>query len=124
MPFCSFDRNAGMYDSTPIENMFLLEYLPTAPEEFLRVYLYARMLCLHPELGSDLSGMAKALHMDEETVYNAFAYWEHQGLVMRMKDNPPTYEILPLRHGQANVISPMDRDYYEYRGIWSLYDAL
>ena len=50
-------------DVTPIENMFLLEYLPTAPEEFLRVYLYARMLCLHPELGSDLSGMAKALHM-------------------------------------------------------------
>lgn len=115
MPFCGFSQGAGMFDVTPIENMFLLEYLPTAPEEFLRVYLYARMLCLHPELGSDLSGMAKALHMDEETVYNAFAYWEHQGLVMRMKDNPPTYEILPLRNGQANVISPMDRDYYEYR---------
>ena len=44
MPFCSFDRESAMYDVTPIENMFLLEYLPMAPEDYLRVYLYARML--------------------------------------------------------------------------------
>ena len=51
MPFCSFSEGAAMFDVTPIENMFLLEYLPTAPDGFLRVYLHARMLCLHPELG-------------------------------------------------------------------------
>lgn len=115
MSFCGFARGTALFDVTPIENMFLMEYLPTAPEEFLRVYLYARMLCLHPELGGDLKDMAKALHMEEETVYNAFAYWEHQGLVVRLSDNPPTYEIQRLRNGQANLISPMDRDYYEYR---------
>ena len=37
MPFCSFSEGAAMFDVTPIENMFLLEYLPTAPEGFLRV---------------------------------------------------------------------------------------
>ena len=60
MPFCSFDRESGMYDVTPIENMFLLEYLPTAPDDFLRVYLYARMLCLHPELGEGMDEVARA----------------------------------------------------------------
>ena len=39
MPFCSFSKDSAMFDSTSIENMFLLEYLPTAPDGFLRVYL-------------------------------------------------------------------------------------
>ncbi len=115
MSFCGFANGAGMFDVTPIENIFLLEYLPTAPEDFLRVYLYARMLCLHPELGSDMADMAKTLRLEEDTVYNAFTYWEQQGLVRRLTDRPPTYEIQPLNSGAVCSISPMDRDYYEYR---------
>jgi len=115
MPFCSFDRNAGMYDSTPIENMFLLEYLPAAPEDFLRVYLYARMLCLHPELGDGMDELARALHMDADKVYDAMTYWERQGLVRRLTDRPPTYAILPVMQGVSGMASPMESDYYEYR---------
>ena len=37
MAFLSFDRGAAMYDATPIENMFLLEYLPSAQDDCLRV---------------------------------------------------------------------------------------
>ena len=115
MPFCSFDRSAGMYDSTPIENLFLLEYLPTAPEDFLRVYLYARMLCLHPELGDGMDELARALHMDADKVYDAMTYWERQGLVRRLTDRPPTYAILPVMQGVSGMPSSMESDYYEYR---------
>lgn len=115
MPFCSFDQHAGMYDSTPIENMFLLEYLPTAPDDFLRVYLYARMLCLHPELGEGMESVARALHMDEDKVYDAMTYWERQGLVKRMTDRPPTYAILPVLQSVSGFANPMESDYYEYR---------
>ena len=115
MPFCSFDRNAGMYDSTPIENMFLLEYLPTAPEDFLRVYLYARMLCLHPELGDGMDELARALHMESDAVYDAMTYWERQGLVRRLTDRPPTYAILPVMQGVSGMSNSMESDYYEYR---------
>ncbi len=115
MPLCSFADGAAMFDVTPIENLFLLEYLPTAPEDFLRVYLYARMLSLHPELGGDLGSMAKALRIEEDTVYDAFSYWERQGLVRRLTDRPPTYEMLPLRAEGAAACAPMERDYYEYR---------
>jgi len=113
MPFCSFSEGAAMFDATPIENMFLLEYLPTAPEGFLRVYLYARMLCLHPELGGEIGDVAKALRMEEDAVFNAFSYWERQGLVERLTDRPPTYAIRPLRNGAAQPA--MERDYYTYR---------
>ena len=115
MPFCSFSKNAAMFDVTPIENMFLLEYLPTAPDGFLRVYLYARMLCLHPELGEEIQDMARALRMDEEAVFNAFSYWERQGLVERLSDRPPTYALLPLKESYAPHKSGMERDYYQYR---------
>src|SRR5699024_10604871 len=55
MAFLSFDHGAVVYGATPVENMFLLEYLPTAPDDCLRVYLYARLLCGHPEMGGSVS---------------------------------------------------------------------
>ena len=124
MPFFSYAEGAAMFDSTPIENMFLMEYLPVAPEEYLRVYLYARMLALHPELGGDLAGMAAALRMDEEAVYSAFAYWERQGLVRRLADRPPAYELLPVRADAMAVTNPMERDYYEFREFNAALQAL
>ena len=114
MPFCSFSEGAAMFDVTPIENMFLLEYLPTAPDGFLRVYLHARMLCLHPELGQEIGDVARALNMDEDAVLNAFQYWEQQGLVEKLSDRPASYAIRPLR-GDAAVRAEADRDYYKYR---------
>ena len=114
MPLMSFSKGAAMFDVTPIENMFLLEYLPSAPEGYLRVYLYARMLCLHPELGDSLSDIAKALNIDEDAAFTAMSYWEQQGLVERLSDNPPAYEIKPLYGGAAQT-NVLDRDYYLYR---------
>ena len=114
MPFCSFSEGAAMFDVTPIENMFLLEYLPTAPDGFLRVYLYARMLCLHPELGQEIGDVARALNMEEDAVLNALQYWEQQGLVEKLSDRPASYAIRPLR-GDAAVQAEADRDYYKYR---------
>ena len=96
MPFCSFSEGAAMFDVTPIENMFLLEYLPGAPGDALRVYLYARMLCLHPELGAGIGDIAKALSMEEDDVQEAFAYWERNGLVEKLSDRPPTYAMRML----------------------------
>ena len=111
----SFAEGAAMFDSTPIENLFLLEYLPVAPEAFLRVYLYARVLALHPELGGDIKEMANALRMDEDVIYDAFAYWEQQGLARRLTDRPPTYELIAPRAESMIASNPMEHDYYAYR---------
>ena len=113
MAFCSFAEGAAMFDTTPIENMFLLEYLPVAPNEFLKVYLYMRMLGLHPELGGSLEEVARALRLDEDAVKNGLAYWEREGLIERLTDNPPSYALRPLR--AEAMPSAMDKDYYEFR---------
>ena len=115
MSFCTFAEGAAMFDSTPIENMFLMEYMYDAPAPELRVYLYVRMLALHPELGGGIADAAKALRMDEAGVYDALTYWERRGLVRRVRDNPPGYELIPL-HGQgATGVAAMDREMYANR---------
>lgn len=124
MPFFSYAEGSAMFDATPIENLFLMEYLSSAPESCLRVYLYARMLALHPELGGDMAETARFLHMDEEAVYKAFAYWERQGLVRRLSDHPVAYELLPLRGDGGGVQSPMEQSYYVYRDYNASMQAL
>lgn len=124
MAFFSFAEGAAMFDSTPIENLFLMEYLSTAPEACLRVYLYARMLALHPELGGDMAETARFLRMDEQALYDAFAYWERQGLVRRLTDHPPTYELLPLRAEGGVAQTAMEQSYYVYRDYNASMQAL
>lgn len=122
MAFISFADDAAMYDATAFDNMFIIEYMPAAPESFLKVYMYARMLCLHPELGG-IEEIGRALNMDDEAIGNAFTYWERAGLVRRVADNPPEYRFLSPR---AGVSSDFDRDYYKYRdfngALQSLFD--
>lgn len=115
MAFCSYSDGNAMFGTTPVENMFILEYMPAAPGEFVRVYLYGLMLCHHPELNEDLSGMARALRVDEEAVLNAFRYWERQGLVSKTADNPASFEYVPLSRAAASF-EPMD-DVYRYRSF-------
>ena len=115
MAFCGFAKGAAVYDSTPIENTFLMEHLPTAPAQFLKVYLYARMLCLYPELGAGVADAAAMLRMDEDAVLDAMNYWEQKGLARRLSDQPPAYELLPVNASAVAASDAMDRSYYEYR---------
>ena len=108
MSFCSFAGEAALFDVTPIENLFLIEHMFDAPAPALKVYLYARMLALHPELGDSLAEMARALRMGEEAVQEAFDYWERRGLVRRVADNPLAYELVML-HGQASASDRMEQ---------------
>ena len=108
MSFCSFADGAAMFDVTPIENIFLIEYMGEAPAPALKLYLYARMVALHPELGSSIADACRALRMDEDAIVEAFAHWEHRGLVRRVSDNPPAFELLPLSgQGAASVDGQM-----------------
>ena len=44
-----FDERYAMFDITPVENQFILEYLPEAKGDYVKVYLYGLMRCYHPE---------------------------------------------------------------------------
>lgn len=72
---------------TNIENMFINEYMATAPGDFVKVYLFAQM---YAGLGTDITNeeIAKYLSLDHEDVLKAWTYWEKMGVVRKIAKNP------------------------------------
>lgn len=91
MAMFSFDEQAALFDVTPLPNQFILNYLPEASGDAVRVYLFGLVACYHHEAISDLQQMARELNMTEDDIRAAYRYWERKGLVQRVADNPPQY---------------------------------
>lgn len=68
--------------TTPFENIFLNNYLAIASGDFIKVYLYGYKKAYE---GSDenesFKEIADQLNLTEETVGDAFGYWQEQGIV-------------------------------------------
>ena len=97
MAMCSFSDPFSMFDVTPVENLFIEEYMLRAPGDFVKVYIYGLRLCYHPVPDASIATIASALGMEEKTVTDAFAYWERQHVLRRTGDNPPTYSYNNLK---------------------------
>ena len=97
MAFCSFDDSAALFDATPVENMFITEYMLRAPGDFVKVYLYGLMLCYHHSERMSLASMARDLDVTQEDIERAYRYWEREGLVRRTGDNPVRYTYYNLK---------------------------
>lgn len=94
MPLFDFDEKYPLFDATPVENLFVQEYLPGAKGDYVKVYLYGLMHTYHPTAGMNLAVMARDLMLTEEEVLTAYRYWERKGLVVRTADNPPAFRYV------------------------------
>ena len=79
-------REAFLFD-TKVENLFISEYMITAPGDFVKIYLFALM---YTELEEDISNetIGKQLGLQIEDVLKAWTYWEAQGIVRKIYKNP------------------------------------
>lgn len=67
---------------TPVENLFINEYMKAAPGDYVKVYLFALMYSgLDVKLTN--ADVAKALGLDPEDVLKAWTYWEKQNLIRK-----------------------------------------
>jgi len=94
MPLFEFDEQYPLFDATPVENLFVQEYLPAAKGDYVKVYLYGLMHTYHPSEGMSLTAMARDLGLSEEEVLSGYRYWERKGLVQRTADNPPAFKYM------------------------------
>ena len=108
MPVFGFADKYAMFDATPVENLFIQEYMVRADGDFVKVYLYGLMQCYHPVHSASLSTVARDLGMEVSRVENAFAYWERMGLVQRVGDNPPSWAYRNLK--QLELMRAQDDD--------------
>lgn len=79
----------------PVDNLFILEYMPYAPDEYVKVYLYGLSLACHNlDADNSLDRIAKRLELDPDVVIAAFKYWHEAGTV---RFDGQSVEYLPVR---------------------------
>ncbi len=130
MALCNFTSNHHIFDVTPVENLFIQEFMLKAPGDFVKVYLYGISQCYHPE-GSDnsVSGFAHALGLEEKVVENAFHYWERQGIlkVSKSAGNNINVEYFNIKDVLYNKNFEADKTLYKYRdfnqNLQSIFEA-
>ena len=72
---------------TGVENIFINEYMATAPGDFVKVYLFALM---YSDLDAELTNeeIARHLSMEQEDVLKAWTYWEKLGVIRKHRQDP------------------------------------
>lgn len=119
------DKSGVLWDSVALPNAFIIEYMPTAPENYVKVYvyglLYARYACADEWLTVD--ALAKELGMEESDVLAAFQYWERARLVTRTQDKPPRFTYLSVQQAMmGRQAAPADEKYREFaQALYSLF---
>ena len=112
MPMFGFDEQYAYYGVTPVDNQFILEYLPNATGDAVRVYLYGLMQCYHPQQAMDIAQMARELSLSEDAIFTAYRHWERKGLVRRIADNPPAFRYVSIKQlTMTGGAVPVDHEY-------------
>ena len=80
---------------TAIENLFISEYMVTSDGDYVKVYLFAKMLAGCGESTTNAS-LARELGLPLEKVLDAWNYWESRGLLQRQYrgSDPTEYDLV------------------------------
>ncbi len=103
-----FQKRTDRDNFTLVSNLFMREYMPFAPDEYVKVYLLGLSLM---SSDSELSDIAAILGCEENTVLEAFRYWQGQGVVTLIENDPPDVEYLPVRPA-SSIIKKFNKEKY------------
>lgn len=99
MAFCKFSSEYVISKETPVDNLFINEFLPYAPAECVKVYLYGLYKCTNSSsYDNTIENFAKVLNLTEEEVEDAFLYWQNEGLVQVLNTCPIEIRFMPLKN--------------------------
>ena len=113
MGMFGFDERYAMFDVTAVDNQFILEYLPQASGDQVKVYLYGLMQCCHPQSDMTMEQLAKEIGMTENAVQAAYRYWERKGLVQRISDRPPVYRYVNVKQLMLSGVEEVSDPAYD-----------
>lgn len=87
--------------TSEIENIFLNEYMPAAPGDYVKVYLFGLMYAQQSEEMTH-QALARQLRLSEDDVDKAWTYWSDMGVVKKHSHGTPgllnyDIEFLSLR---------------------------
>lgn len=97
MSFCKFANEFVSDKLVTIDNSFITDFMPNAPEGCLKVYLYGLSRCAGGEDNS-IDDFVRALNLSEEDVVSSFLYWQELGLVHVLNTTPIEVRYLPTKN--------------------------
>lgn len=104
MPFCKFSSGYIIQDKTIVDNIFINDYLPYAPDRCVKVYLMGLSKCNNSTAqDNNIENFANVLNMTVEDVEQCFIYWQGQGLVQILSTKPIEIRYLPIQQGLGKI---------------------
>lgn len=115
MAFCKFNSNSIFNNHTEVDNIFINDFLPYAPESAVKVYLYGLYLSGAGDVpDNSLTRFAKVLNLTEQDVLDCFYYWESQKLVKIVEIEPIQVIYLPLKDVVLNIKKFKEDKYQDF----------
>jgi len=105
MSFCKFSPSFNSSNKTAIDNVFIEEFLPKAPDLCIKVYIMGLNKCNNADDSENtLKYFADKLKICEDDVLSIFKYWEDEGLVQVLSTEPVEVRYLPVTKLSVNVL--------------------
>ena len=97
MAFCKFSPSYLGENKVMIDNVFIKDYLPSAPDLCVKVYILGLSMCNNADdHENNLDYFVNTLKVCAEDVISLFKYWEDQGLVQVLSTDPIEVRYLPV----------------------------
>lgn len=104
MGFCQFSSESVISNTTSVDNAFFNEFLPYANDACVKVYLYGLYKCNNANsYDNTLQSFSNVLGYTEDDIYNAFLYWQDQGLVQILSTEPFEVIYTPIKSAITNT---------------------
>lgn len=104
MCLCKYSSSYIINDKTVVDNVFINNFLPNAPDLCVKVYLMGLSKCANsiaPD--NNLENFANVLNVSEDEVIKAFNYWQEQGVVQIINTSPIEVRFMPLDSSLGNI---------------------
>ncbi len=99
--FAKLSKEKDLTRNVELDNLFITEYMPYAPENFVKVYIVGLTLAYTPE--NNIDQISVLLGLDKSSIMEAFEYWNEQGIVNVISSDPPEIEYLEVKPLSAQV---------------------
>lgn len=103
MAFCKYSSSFIDNGCINVDGRFLNDYLPFAPENHLKVYLFGLLKCQNSAgLDNSLENFVNVLGLSKMEVMKSFEYWQEQNLVQILEIDPVEIRYLPVKDAVKN----------------------
>ena len=104
MCLCKYSSSYIINDKTVVDNIFINNFLPEAPDLCVKVYLMGLSKCANSVApDNNLSNFANVLNVSEKDIVDAFSYWQDQGVVQIISTEPMEVRFMPLNSSLGSI---------------------